>query len=111
VDGVLGQVKEGRLKPNDLDGLVEVSSDGIARVHRIFAALAEASSRTKNRLQIMVFDHADEMTWQGFRMFTSQSAGVVGRRLLRLIGYEPIAVPGEMSQSSNNPTPHERNGW
>ena len=42
-----------------------MSSDDMARVHQIFAALAEASARTKNRLQIIVIDHADEMTWQG----------------------------------------------
>jgi len=40
-------------------------SDDIARVNRIFQALADASARTKNRLQIIVIDHADEITWQG----------------------------------------------
>lgn len=42
-----------------------MSSDDIARVNQIFAALAEAVRRTKNRLQIVMIDHADEMTWQG----------------------------------------------
>ena len=40
-------------------------SDDIARVNRIFRALSEASVRTKNRLQIIVIDPADEITWQG----------------------------------------------
>jgi phage shock protein A len=40
-------------------------SDDIARVNRIFRAFSEASVRTKNRLQIIVIDHADEVTWQG----------------------------------------------
>lgn len=40
-------------------------SDDIARVNSIFRALSEASIRTKNRLQIIVIDHADEITWQG----------------------------------------------
>ena len=40
-------------------------SDDISRVNRIFRALAEASVRTNNRLQIIVIDHADEITWQG----------------------------------------------
>jgi hypothetical protein len=42
-----------------------MSSDDMARVHRIFAALSEASRRTENRLQIVVIDHADEITWEG----------------------------------------------
>jgi hypothetical protein len=43
----------------------QVPSDDIARVNRIFRALSEASVRTKNRLQIIVIDHTDEITWQG----------------------------------------------
>jgi hypothetical protein len=50
---------------NESKSRLRVSSDDIARVHQIFAALAEASLRTKNRLQIIVIDHADEMTWRG----------------------------------------------
>lgn len=42
-----------------------MSSDDIARVHQIFAALADASKRTAQRLQIIVIDHADENTWEG----------------------------------------------
>ena len=43
----------------------EPISDDIARVHEIFATLAEAIRRTKGQIQIVVIDHADERTWQG----------------------------------------------
>ena len=42
-----------------------MSSDDIARVNRIFRALAAASNRTNSRIQIIIIDHADEMTWNG----------------------------------------------
>ena len=40
-------------------------SDDIVRVNRIFRALSAASKRTKSRVQLIIIDHADEMTWAG----------------------------------------------
>jgi hypothetical protein len=42
-------------------------SNDIDRVTRIFKALAEANRRTGRKLQIIVVDHADEITWYGIR--------------------------------------------
>jgi hypothetical protein len=42
-----------------------MGSDDIVRVNRIFRALSMASKRTKNRVQLVIIDHADEMTWEG----------------------------------------------
>lgn len=40
-------------------------SDDIARVNRIFSALSDASKRSDSRVQLIIIDHADEMTWAG----------------------------------------------
>ncbi|KCZ70292.1 Protein of unknown function (DUF3732) [Candidatus Methanoperedens nitroreducens] len=45
----------------------EPSSDDIERVNKIFRTLSEGLSRTKNKLQLLVIEHADEITWQGIK--------------------------------------------
>lgn len=42
-----------------------MGSDDIGRVNRIFGALSAASKRTENRVQLIIIDHADQMTWTG----------------------------------------------
>lgn len=51
----------------DADGKMPpgTSTDDVAKVQMVFKALAEAINRTKKRLQIIVIDHAGEMTWKG----------------------------------------------
>lgn len=51
----------------DGDGKVPrgVSTDDIAKVQMVFKALSEAIKRTKGRLQVIVIDHAGEITWKG----------------------------------------------
>lgn len=44
---------------------ISAYSDDILRVHKIFEACQEAIRSTKNRLQVIVIDHADEITWKG----------------------------------------------
>ena len=40
-------------------------SDDIERVYKIFETLVKAHNRTDGKLQILVIDHADEITWKG----------------------------------------------
>jgi hypothetical protein len=40
-------------------------SNDIDRVRRIFETLSEANRRTDKKLQLIVVDHADEITWNG----------------------------------------------
>lgn len=41
------------------------SSDDVSRVNMIFRALAEATKRMGDKVQIIVIEHADEITWEG----------------------------------------------
>ncbi len=43
----------------------EPNSDDIMRVNKIFRTLSEGLSRTKNKLQLLVIEHADDITWRG----------------------------------------------
>ena len=55
--------------PGDVDSREPVNIDSesadIAGVHRIFQTLATAITRTEGKLQIIVTDHAGEITWRG----------------------------------------------
>jgi hypothetical protein len=42
-----------------------VRSNDIDRVKRIFETLSDALRRTRNHLQVIVVDHADQITWRG----------------------------------------------
>ncbi|NJD78859.1 MAG: DUF3732 domain-containing protein [Candidatus Methanoperedens sp.] len=67
----------------------EASSDDIRRVNKIFRTLSEGLSRTKNRLQLLVIDHADEITWKG----------VEGINLVKRWRYGEALIPKEWEQA------------
>jgi hypothetical protein len=54
-----------RPKPDESTPQLVHRSDDIAGVHRVFEALSLALERTKGQLQIIVTDHAGEITWRG----------------------------------------------
>ena len=43
----------------------EPNSGDIECVHKIFRTLSEGLVRMDNKLQLLVIEHADEMTWRG----------------------------------------------
>jgi hypothetical protein len=50
----------------DAEGAKEsISSDDILRVKKIFKTFSEFVKRTQGKVQVLVIDHADEITWSG----------------------------------------------
>ena len=56
--------------PKGVDGIktfaeFESHSDDLTQTRKIFKAAADSVERTKNRLQVIIVEHAPEITWQG----------------------------------------------
>lgn len=66
---------------------LDEASDDIAGVHRIFETLSTAISRTNGELQVIVVDHAGDITWAGV-----ESVNLIGnwRR-----GHDEFLVPDD----------------
>lgn len=60
----------------------EASSDDIEGVIKIFRTLSEGLSRTKNKLQLLVIEHADEITWHGIEGINLVARWRNGRALI-----------------------------
>ena len=58
---------QARRKRKEQSDKVELDSDDIVRVKRIFRALSEAVSRTNLALQIVLIDHVGESAWEGVK--------------------------------------------
>ena len=60
----------------------DASSDDIEGVNKIFRTLSEGFSRTKNKLQLLVIEHADEITWRGIEGINLVARWRNGRALI-----------------------------